>query len=87
MPIKNGFQAAQAIKTLFDNFNSDLRGASDSPHECQVVRPLICYLSQLEKADYETMNASNSSIKADCYIEKPLPVKDLVSLIKLLNLA
>ena len=81
MPILNGFETKKAIEELFVKFNARLN--SEHP-EITVLRPLVCYLSQFDQKSFYTNFGATS--KAECYIEKPLPFKELVSLLRLLNL-
>ena len=48
-----------------------------------MLRPFICYLSQFEFATMSRFITEEE--QADCYFEKPLPSKDLISLLRLLN--
>ena len=81
MPIMNGFATRLAIEEIYTLTNSKLK--KENP-DITVLRPLMCYLSQFDMANLQ-MNSSDR-FKADCYIEKPLHVKDMVALLRLLNL-
>ncbi len=49
-----------------------------------MIAPFICYYSQY---DYGTMKQFiTEEEEADFYIEKPMPIKELISLLKLFNL-
>ena len=81
MPILNGFETKKAIEELFVQFNS--RMSAERP-DITVLRPLICYLSAFDQKSFYANFGGKS--KAECYIEKPLPFKELVALLTLLNL-
>ena len=49
----------------------------------QILRPVICYLSQYERQTM--MSFLQEDEKAECYLEKPLPVTEMQALAKLLN--
>ena len=48
-----------------------------------VLRPVICYLSQYDRGTM--MQFITEQEYADCYLEKPLPFKEFVSLLRLIN--
>lgn len=64
--------------------SEDVKEPSLTERKTKVIRPFICYLSQF---DYGTMmQLITDEEKPDFYLEKPLPAKELVSLLRLLNI-
>ena len=48
-----------------------------------LVRPFVCYISQFS---YDAMKQFiPEEEQCECYLEKPIPIKELVSLLMLLN--
>ena len=73
MPILNGLETLKLIKSRFE-----------AREEQRLMRPMICYLSQL---NYKPMSSFIcQEEQPDCYLEKPLPTNELVSLLELLKL-
>lgn len=85
MPILNGLETFRAIKEKFNqiNRNQDDRAETHSTQN-EVVRPMICYLSQFDR---NVMNEfMTKDEEADCYLEKPMVFNDIVALLRLLYL-
>ena len=79
MPILNGMETLIHIRERIRNYNENLK-----PGNPKLIRPLLCYLTQFNsKTMMQFMTVED---EADCYLEKPLPPKELVSLLRLLNL-
>ena len=77
MPVMGGHETLIEVKKMFKEFNQSNRAK-------KLLRPMICYLSQ---ADFKVMNQfMTAEEEAEIYLEKPLPVVDLKSLMKLNNL-
>ena len=76
MPILNGFETKKTIEELFVKFNN--RMSAEQP-DTTVLRPLICYLSAFDQKSFYA--SCVGKFKAECYIEKPLPFKELVALL------
>ena len=73
MPILDGLETSKLIKKRFSAYD-----------EAKLIRPMICYLSQL---NCKTMtNFMSEEEEPDCFLEKPLPLIELVSLLRLLKL-
>ena len=83
MPILNGMQTIQVIKDTFNKLNR-IHAGSEDPSQDTVVRPMICYLTQYDKSIMKQFICSEE--EADLFLEKPMPVTDLVSILKLLHL-
>ena len=49
-----------------------------------ILKPLMCYYSQYDRAMMQTF-LSDKEV-ADCYLEKPLPITELISLLRLINI-
>ena len=91
MPILNGLETLKIVKEKFAKINEKLNGRTasemssdlpDPPH-LKVMRPMICYLSQ---QDRDVMrHFITESEKADYYLEKPLALRELASLLRLIN--
>ena len=64
MPILNGLDTLKQIKTKYGKFD-----------ETRLIRPLICYLSQLSYSPMNNFIAEDE--QPDCYLEKPLPFNEL----------
>ena len=77
MPILNGMETLVMVKERILAHNK----RKEMP---EVIRPLICYLSQYDPG---TMKSFIKMAEiADCYLEKPLPIKEMSALLKLLRL-
>ena len=50
-----------------------------------MLRPLTCYLSQLSRPQLQCLIEAEDE-EADCSLEKPLPLNELIALLKILNL-
>ena len=74
MPILNGLETLKQIKQRFAAYD-----------ETKLMRPMICYLTQLDHKQMSKFICQDE--QPDCYLEKPLPQIDLVSLLRLLNLS
>ena len=87
----NGIQVVQQVKNLYKNLNEKLErdqdfngGPNSYRSSVSVLRPLICYLTA---QDYDVFTQfMNEDEIADCYLEKPLKLEYLDSLIKILNI-
>ena len=85
-------QAMRSIKEKFNATNEGLRriigqdeAQSDRSEKLQLIqRPLICYYSQMPKQTMKQFIMSEEV--SDYYIEKPIPYKELVSFLRLLNI-
>ena len=53
------------------------------PHRLKVMRPMICYLSQQDRDAMR--HFITESEKAEYYLEKPLALKEIASLLRLIN--
>ena len=73
MPILNGFET---MATLNERFG--LEDYSD------IVRPVICYLTQIDGQGLKPFLAPNEV--ADYVLQKPMPALELVGLLKLLSI-
>ena len=73
MPILDGLETLKLIKEQYSVYNKD-----------KLVRPMICYLSQLNYANMK--NFITLEEEPDCYLEKPLPFNEVSALFELLNL-
>ena len=87
MPELNGMDALVQIKEKYNILNEHLKQSSgDGAHASQkdeILRPFICYLSQHDKNIMGQFMKNEE--KADCYFEKPMPLGDLTSLLRLIN--
>ena len=85
MPDVNGMEALVQIKEKYRFLNERLKqaAATHAEREEEILRPFICYLSQHDKSIMGQFIKDNE--KADCYLEKPLPLKELTSLLRLIN--
>ena len=93
MPIMDGAETVQIIKEKFVQFNLTLNNkrllnkkdaTTTLSADETVLRPIICFLSQLEKAGI--VHKLTEDEQADGYLEKPLPLKDLICLLRLLQI-
>ena len=70
---------------MYNRYNTELSvGDSGSANNLRLIRPVICFLSQYDRKSM--INFITPSEKADCYLEKPLPIQELQALMKLLNI-
>ena len=76
MPILNGHETLKKVKQLFEDLNN-----SSDPDLPLVMRPMICYLSSVERNVMEQFLTLEE--QAEIYLEKPLPKNDLAALINL----
>ena len=67
MPILNGFDTLKLVKERFREYD-----------ETVLMRPMICYLSQLDYTGIGTFIKEDEL--PDCYLEKPLPLSELAAL-------
>ena len=71
------------IKEKYSQVNQQYKEENKTDADL-VLRPLMCYYSQHNR---DMMGAfTTEEEKADCFLEKPLPIKELVSLLRLVNL-
>ena len=64
MPIFSGFEVCKKVKELYEKFNStDADGRRH--HETELLRPMICYLSQHDRNSMELFIEDDE--KADFY--------------------
>ena len=70
MPTVSGFEVVRQIKQLYQSFNEKLE-KDDKTRSVQVLRPVICYLSQLERQVMIKFMQEEES--AEYYLAKPLP--------------
>ena len=83
MPLITGMEVFKVIHDLYRRFDG-IGSQSARRGRVKVIRPVICYLSQ-----YERMNMIQfiqEDEKADCYLEKPLPLPEIKSLMRLLRI-
>ena len=74
----------QSLKQNQARLNQHLIATPQVSSERLISRPMICYYSQ---SDYNVMKEFISpQEKADYYLEKPLRLKELVSLLRLINI-
>ena len=89
MPLLTGMEALKRIKQKYIEINQKIINQatrSDSSHSSQnfvVLKPLICYYSQYDRSVMQ--NFLTTDEEADCFLEKPLPIKELISLLRLIN--
>ena len=81
MPIMDGLTALKLIKQKFDEANQNL--ILDGK-QGMILRPVIMFFSQMDKK--QTSLFIKEDEQADGYLEKPVSKKELVSLLKLLNI-
>ena len=82
MPIMTGFEVCKKVKALYKNMNDE--AAAEGNNFQKVLRPVICFLSQYERNTMQYF--IDTEEMADCYLEKPLPLSEIKSLTKLLNI-
>merc|ERR1711990_734666 len=86
MPILTGYDVVPLIKKRFEAINenkSDLfRKGTLKVKPAILVRPMICYLSQYSAEVMKTYISEAET--TDCYLEKPLPLRELQSLLRLI---
>ena len=73
MPIMSELDVCKTVQEIYDRYNNQVSaGDSGSAINLSIVRPVICFLSQYDR---KTMvSFITPSEKADCYLEKPLPL-------------
>ena len=82
IPIYNGLNVFVKIKEMFDRSNQARRDRLGESRD--ILRPFTCYLSQ---SDYGIMSQFiDEDERSDCYLEKPVSVNDIVSILRLLDL-
>ena len=81
MPVLIGPEVCKKVKTLFGRIEAERY--SDSKSEIEILRPLICYLTQYEVSSLNMLD--EEEYQADMVLEKPLSFADLKSLLRLLN--
>jgi hypothetical protein len=96
MPILSGLEAHQLIQKRFERLNEKYAQASNEEYKQidtqntfrgrtqKVLRPFTCYLTQYNLGDMKKLMTPEEY--ADCYLEKPLPMKDIIALFRLLNI-
>ena len=77
MPILNGIDTLRMVKERFAEFNQKNR-------QVVAIRPCICFLSQYD--EQTMMQFISDEEQADFFLEKPLPFKQLVSLLRILGI-
>ena len=86
MPIMTGMEVMLRLKKKYKEMNEkakNVEGSDSSNSHIIVLKPFICYYSQYDRATM--MNFMTEEEKADYYLEKPLPLTELISLLKLIN--
>ena len=85
MPIINGIQTMKLVKEKFARFNEEIKlnQMTGKSADDVMLRPLICYLSHFDKESMFTQMTKED--QADCYLEKPLPLKELICLLRLIK--
>ena len=71
MPIMNGLETTVAIKEIFSE-------------QCYILRPLLFYLTELDAIGMQPFITSEE--QSDYLLHKPMKMKDLRSLIKIIKL-
>ena len=97
MPILTGLDVVAHVKEKFEQINQrnpllhdeeekqiNTFTAERSSNKAKILRPFICYLSQLEFKVMRTFIKEEE--KADYYLEKPLLAKELIALLRLLSI-
>ena len=77
MPVKNGYETLTEVSKLFKDHNKKAGNQ-------KVLRPLTCYLSQTAQNVMDMFLQQDE--KAELYLEKPVPMPEITSLVELLNL-
>ena len=75
-----GIQAVKLIKQRYKELNEVLAQL----RRPQLVRPALLYFSQYNKETMEQFIAEDE--RADYYLEKPVPTREIVALLSLLNI-
>ena len=85
MPRLSGLEACKLIKKKYSLINSRaLKQPEVQLAETLVMRPFICFVTQQE---FGTMRQFiTEEEQADCYLEKPLAINQLISLLRILNI-
>ena len=95
MLILNGLETLEIVKEKFEKINEKLNrriaiemaftedASLPNPPHLKVMRPMICYLSQQDRDAMR--HFIRESEKAEYYLEKPLALKELASLLRLIN--
>ena len=83
MPTLNGFETLNKVKEMFTSHNFRLSSQGD-PRGTYLLRPLIVFFSQLEPQQFDHFFTEDE--RPDFYLQKPLALRELYSLLRLLNL-
>ena len=90
MPVLTGIEACGLIKEEYricnDKLNERNRNMNQDraiPTRQYVLRPLICYTSQYEYAMF--VHFVTEEEKPEIYLDKPVPVRELHGLLKLVK--
>ena len=82
MPILTGMEAMKMIRDKYKQINEKYRAIHDTDRKV-VIEPLMCYYSQCSRDMIDTFTTEDE--KADLFLQKPLPIKELVSLLRIIN--
>ena len=91
MPNISGMEALKMIKQMYQEVNEELLNLEQQEETKQnttkrlraVQRPLICYYSQYDSTQMQKFITDEE--RADYYLEKPIPLQELTSLLRLIN--
>ena len=82
MPVLSGLEVCEKVRNIYEAMEELC--AESSEKGIKIVKPLICYLTQYER---QTMiKFIKEGERADLFLEKPIPLSDLKSFLKLLNI-
>ena len=85
MPVLNGFETFNRVKEMFASHNQRLSAQiGDNETKTYILRPLVVFFSQLEKDQFRHFYSTEE--QADFFLQKPLPLKELAALLRLLSL-
>ena len=86
MPLLDGFETLKAVKGLFDQLNERLRKEQQHEEKADifVLRPTICFFSQFTRDKF--IHFFTEDEQPEFYLEKPLALKELASLLKLISI-
>ena len=79
-----GMEALLRIKQKYEALNHEPAVNESTEKNPRIIRPLICYYSQLDRSTMELYIKEEE--RADFYLQKPLPPDELKSLLKLINI-
>ena len=86
MPIMTGMEVMLKLKKKYIEINEKAKAKAPKGSDKAniiVLKPFICYYSQYDRATMVSFMTEQE--KADYYLEKPLPLAELISLLKLIN--